>query len=65
MVGLLCKEELSENNISRKGVTWGGDQNARDDGVDVRVQVSSEINQDSFIPAKNTIFQVKATDLSL
>jgi hypothetical protein len=63
LIGLLCEEELEENNISRKGVTWGGDQNARDDGVDVRVQVNSEINQDSFIPAKNTIFQVKATNM--
>lgn len=63
LIGLLCEEELERYNISRKGVTWGGDQNARDDGVDVRVQVSSEVNQDSFVPAENTIFQVKATDM--
>lgn len=63
LIGLLCEEELEKNNISRKGVIWGGNQNARDDGVDVRVQLSSEINQDSFVPAKNTIFQVKATDM--
>lgn len=63
LIGLLCEEELERNNISRKGVTWGGHQNARDDGVDVRVQVSSDINQDSFVPAKNTILQVKATDM--
>ncbi|RAK06299.1 hypothetical protein C8C77_12518 [Halanaerobium saccharolyticum] len=63
LIGLLCEEELERSNISRKGVTWGGHQNARDGGVDVRVKVSSEINQDSFIPAGNTIFQVKATDM--
>lgn len=63
LIGLLCEEELERNNISRKGVVWGGNQNARDDGVDVRVQISSEINSDSFVPAKNTIFQVKATDM--
>lgn len=41
----------------------GGDQNATDGGVDVRVELPSGKTIDGFIPRPNTGFQVKATDM--
>jgi hypothetical protein len=63
LIGLLCEAELRVNNLPTAGVTWGGDQNAKDGGIDVRVDLASGINKDSFIPRKSTAFQVKKPDM--
>ncbi len=49
--------------LSAAFVTWGGDQNATDGGVDVRVELPSGKTIDGFIPRPHTGFQVKATDM--
>lgn len=55
--------ELQYANLPNAGVTWGGDQNAMDGGVDVRVKLTTPIHPDGFIPRANTCIQVKATDM--
>jgi hypothetical protein len=63
LVGLLCEAELRAGGLSAASVTWGGDQNASDGGVDVRVELPSGNAIDGFIPRPETGFQVKATDM--
>jgi len=63
LVGLLCEAELRAVGISAASVTWGGDQNASDGGLDVRVERPAGTALDGFIPRANSGFQVKATDM--
>lgn len=41
-------------------MTWGGDQRAKDGGVDVRVDIAPASGVTGYIPRDATIFQVKA-----
>ncbi len=64
LIGLLCEAELRSKGKSTVGVTWGGDQNAKDGGIDVRVKApSSFFDENNFIPRSNTGFQVKKPDM--
>lgn len=63
LIGLLCEAELRTAGLSTAGVTWGGHQNAKDGGIDVRVEVSTVLNNDGFIPRSSTGFQVKKPDM--
>lgn len=63
LIGLLCEAELRIAGLPTAGVTWGGHQNAKDGGIDVRVEVASALNNDGFIPRSNTGFQVKKPDM--
>lgn len=63
LIGLLCEAELRENNIPTAGVTWGGHQNARDGGIDVRVEIAATLTKDNYIPNSKTVFQVKKPDM--
>lgn len=63
LIGLLCEAELRAIGLSASGVTWGGDQNAKDGGVDVRVELTTTLSEDSFIPRLKTGFQVKKPDM--
>ena len=63
LIGLLCEAELRRRGISAAFVTWGGHQNAADGGFDVRVALPANSPVGGFIPAPNTGFQVKATDM--
>jgi hypothetical protein len=63
LVGLLCEAELRANNLPTAGVTWGGHQNAKDGGLDVRVELTAALHPDGFIPRAITGFQVKKTDM--
>ncbi|WP_339282789.1 hypothetical protein [Paenibacillus sp. FSL R5-0486] len=62
LVGLLCEAELASEQVPTAGVTWGGDQNAKDGGIDVRVEVKF-IRKDGFVLRANTAFQVKKPDM--
>ena len=44
-------------------VTSGGDQNAADGGIDVRISLERETKSLDFIPRKQTGFQVKLPDM--
>src|SRR5438105_4133693 len=63
LVGLLCEGELRSRGYSPVAVTWGGDQNARDGGLDVRVNLPADKPIDGFIPVGRTGFQVKKQDM--
>jgi hypothetical protein len=60
LIARLCSAELQKNGFSPAGVNWGGDQRAKDGGVDVRVTIDANANISGYIPRPNTIFQVKA-----
>lgn len=63
LVGLLCEAELRKCGYSTAAVTWGGDQNAKDGGLDVRVSLPHDKPIDGFIPRRSTGFQVKKQDI--
>lgn len=64
LVTKLCEAELSRCNLFISAVTAGGDQNAPDGGIDIRVDLSSESTVLDFIPRAKTGFQVKCSDMS-
>jgi hypothetical protein len=63
LVGLLCEAECRSRGYSASAVTWGGDQNAKDEGIDVRVRLPDDNPIDGFIPRRSTGFQVKKQDM--
>ena len=63
LVGLLCETEARQAGLSPLGVTWGGDQNAADGGLDVRVALPPEAKPLTNLPRLLTGFQVKAEDM--
>ncbi|MEK0315641.1 hypothetical protein [Cohnella sp. 56] len=63
LVGYLCEAELRSQGLSIAGVTWGGHQNATDGGIDVRVDLTTMLHNDSFVPRSKTGFQVKNSDM--
>jgi hypothetical protein len=63
LVGLLCEAELRRRNLSPSFATWGGDQNAKDGGLDVRVALPAGTAIEGFIPRAETGFQVKKPDM--
>jgi hypothetical protein len=62
LVARLCESELRSCGISPDCVTSGGNQNAPDGGVDVRVSLPPQVDPPGFIPRPETGFQVKAED---
>jgi hypothetical protein len=64
LVGRLCESELRSHGLSTSAVTWGGDQNAADGGIDVRVKIDTGATPGGFIPRSNVGFQVKKTDFT-
>jgi hypothetical protein len=62
LVGRLCESDMKRRGISPTCVTWGGNQNAGDGGVDVRVTLPSQVEPEGLIPRSKTVFQVKAED---
>ncbi|WP_019919204.1 hypothetical protein [Methyloversatilis discipulorum] len=59
LVARLALAELRKQGCPLSAVTAGGDQDAADGGVDVRVQCSVSIASPDFVPLSNTGFQVK------
>lgn len=64
LIGLLCEATFRKNNFDAKGVSWSGDQNAADGGIDVKCIKHTDENIDSFIPRNYVGFQVKKYDLT-
>lgn len=63
LIGLLCEAEFRNAKMSTSGVTWGGDQNAPDGGIDVDVKSENIPQKHGYIPRPYTGFQVKKPDL--
>jgi hypothetical protein len=64
LVGMLSEVELRSRGLSTSAATWGGNQNAADGGIDVRVKIDNDNAIDGFIPRASTGFQVKKTDFT-
>lgn len=64
LIGLLCEADLCALGLPTAGVTWGGHQNAKDGGIDVRVELTTSPHQDGFVPRSKTGFQVKKPDMA-
>ena len=64
MVTLLALAEIRAKGGPLSSVTAGGDQDAPDGGLDVRVQCPSDIPNPDFIPRGLTGFQVKRSDMA-
>jgi hypothetical protein len=62
LVARLCEAELRALGLPASAVTWGGNQDARDGGIDVRVKLPDTAAIDGFIPRPATGFQVKKPD---
>ena len=60
LVARLCKAELLSKGVGTGPVTWGGDQRAKDGGVDVRVDIIPGKGIIGYIPRDATAYQVKA-----
>lgn len=63
LIGLLCEAELRRRGLSTSAVTWGGNQTAKDGGLDVRVALPAGSTIDGFIKRPATGFQVKTPDM--
>jgi hypothetical protein len=63
LVAHLCEAEMRRRSLPVAAVTWGGDQNAADGGIDVRVALPPNTVIDGFVPRPETGFQVKKSDM--
>ncbi|MET4030383.1 hypothetical protein ABIB94_001118 [Bradyrhizobium sp. JR7.2] len=63
LIGMLCEAEMRRRGLPVSAVTWGGDQNAKDGGLDVRVALPATTVIDGFIPKPSTGFQAKKSDM--
>jgi hypothetical protein len=62
LVGYLAEREVARAGYSPVCVTYGGHQNAKDGGIDVRVDLKTG-TIDNYVPCNQTGFQVKAEDM--
>ena len=60
LVARLCRAELRKHDLSQAAVSWGGDQRAKDGGVDVLVAVDPPFGLSGYIKSDYSAFQVKA-----
>lgn len=64
LIGLLCEADFRKEELSCKGIFWGGSQDAADGGLDVVVKNKFNPPKNSFVPRKFTGFQVKKPKMS-
>ena len=63
LVGRLCEAELRRLGLSPLCASWGGNQNAADGGVDVRVTLGKSTPLSAAFAHANIGYQVKAEDM--
>lgn len=63
LIGLLCEADYRSAGLPTKGITWGGNQDAQDGGLDVIVRDEVEPPASSPVQRKYTGFQVKKPDM--
>jgi hypothetical protein len=63
VVGRLCEADLRRHGHSVSHATWGGNQTAKDGGLDVSVSLPAGAETKGFIPKPQTGFQVKKPDM--
>jgi hypothetical protein len=60
LVARLCNADVIGHGASTAAVTWGGDQRAKDGGVDVRVDIDPPVGIRGYVKNDRCAFQVKA-----
>ena len=65
LIALLCEAEARRRGLPTSCITWGGGQNAKDGGLDVRASFPAGTSISGFIPRPVTGFQVKKPDMQL
>ncbi len=63
LIGQLCEADYRSAGLPTKGITWGGNQDAQDGGLDVIVRDEVEPPASGPVPRKYTGFQVKKPDM--
>jgi len=63
LVARLALAELAMQQLPLASVTAGGNQDAKDGGIDVRVDVKRTLVSPDFVPREKTGFQVKKPDM--
>ena len=63
LIGLLCEAEMRKRGQSPAHVTYGGNQDAPDGGLDVRVALPAGRSIEGFVPKAQTGFQTKKPDM--
>lgn len=63
LITRLCEAELHKANLPISAVKAGGNQDAPDGGIDVRVELAANTQAPAFIPRPVTGFQVKKTSM--
>lgn len=63
LVARLCEAELKQAGLPVSAITAGGNQDAADGGLDVRVTLPTSTTIAGFIPRPATGFQVKVPDM--
>lgn len=64
LIGQLCEADYRAAGLPTKGIMWGGNQDAKDGGLDVIVRDEVEPPKNSFVPRSTTGFQVKKPAMS-
>ena len=63
LVGLLAEAHMRNQGLATASVTWGGNQDAGDGGIDVRVALPKGKSIQGFVPKRATGFQVKKPNM--
>lgn len=64
LVARLSEATLRERKLPTSAVTSGGDQDAADGGIDVRVSLEPATVIEGYVPRPATGFQVKKSDMA-
>jgi hypothetical protein len=63
LVARLCEAEMRRRDLPTSAVTAGGQQEAKDAGVDVRVMLPASTVISGYVPRPSTAFQVKKSNM--
>jgi hypothetical protein len=63
LIGLLAEAEMRQRDLPASAVTWGGNQTAKDGGLDVHVALPYGTPVEGFVPRAETGYQVKTPDM--
>ena len=65
LIGMLCEADFRRGEKPASGIRYGGNQDAKDGGIDVMIETDEEeLAKTSFVPRKTTGFQVKKPAMS-
>lgn len=64
LVARLAEAAVRSRGLPTAAITWGGDQNAPDGGLDVRIELAPDLTPSGFVPRSSTGFQVKKPEMA-